>query len=373
MFEIFTNIYLLPLAIATLIQLLFIWILFGKLAFRKKNDVFPENENLTGVSVVIVAKNEAENLYNFLPKVLSQNYPVYEVIVVDDQSADESVDVLKAFKKHYSHLEIVYIGQEVVDRPGKKLAISLGIKKAKYPLILLTDADCSPASDNWIRTMARNFTEGKEIILGYSPYQSTSTLLNLFIQYDTFYTALQYLSFALSGIPYMGVGRNLMYSRELFNRNAFNGQLHIPFGDDDLFVNKNANKINTCVEIHKDSFIVSLSPQNFSKWYRQKRRHLKAGNEYKKSHKIWLFLIWFSFILFASLFGLAISEDFTSYYIWGLFAVRYISIMVVAGFSLKKLRIKYLIWIFPILEALYNIIYIPVMSLVARFSKFRSW
>jgi len=373
MTEFFTNIFLLPFAIALLIQLVFIWILFGKLAFRKKNELLPEDNTLSPVSIIIVAKNEAENLYNNLPLILSQDYPDYEVIVVDDQSKDESLDVLKALKKHYHRLEIVYIGPDVVERPGKKFALSLGMKKAKNNVILLTDADCKPLSNNWIKLMVRNLKDKHEIVCGFSPYRKKKNVLNLFVQYDTFHTALNYLSFAISGMPYMGVGRNLLYTKALFFKNAFNGQLHLPYGDDDLFVNKNADSHNTAVEIHCDSFMLTEPPPSFIRWIRQKRRHLKAGKEYKTSHKCWLGFVWFTYLLFMALFAVNLIVSPLSLFVWGIFALRIISMMVVYGMVLKKLKMIGLIWFLPITELIYNILYVPFMSLNAKFSKIVGW
>jgi len=373
MTEFINNPYLLLFAFVLLIQLVFIWILFGRLAFRRKDDNLPADYELRPVSVIIVAKNEAENLYNNLPKILSQSYPDFEVIVVDDQSKDESTDVLKALKKHYHQLEIVYIGHDVNERQGKKLALSLGIKKAKNELLLFTDADCSPVSDNWIKLMVRGLKGDKEIVTGFSPYSKQKGLLNLIVQYDTYNTALQYLSFSLAGMPYMGVGRNLLYTKSLFFKHAFNGHLHLPYGDDDLFVNKNASSRNTSIEIHKDSFMMSAPPQTFKRWVRQKRRHLKAGKEYKKSHKWWLGGIWFSYFIFMALFALNVVISPLSLYVWGIFALRFVSSTIVSGLSLRKFGMIRLIWFMPVLELIYNVLYVPLMSLNAKFSKIISW
>lgn len=371
--ELFNNIFFIPLIVAFIIQLAFILVLYGHLAFRRKNNFMPADHEFVPVSVVIVARNEADNLYEHLPKILKQDYPEFEVIVVDDQSNDETLDVLKAFKKHYSNLQIVYIGQEVNERTGKKLAITLGIKKARNPLILLTDADCYPLSDKWIRYMARNYSPARPIVIGFSPYEKKKGFLNYFIQYDTFYTALNYLSFAFAGMPYMGVGRNLMYSRSLFFQHAFSGQLHIPYGDDDLFVNKIALSSNTTAEIHPDSFMVSKPHHKFIKWYRQKRRHLKTGNEYKFSHRFWLGFSWFSYPLFVLLFTGAILQNPYSYIIWGILAARYFAMWLIYSISAIKLNSARLIWTFPIMEAIYNLLYLPVMGLISRFSAKNRW
>lgn len=368
-----TNFFFIPLVTAAFIHLLFLLLLYSRLSFRKRNDFMPEDHEFVSVSVIIVAKNEADNLYQHLPLILNQDYPDFEVIVVDDQSTDNTLNVLKAFKKHYENLQIVYIGQEVIERQGKKLAISLGIKKSKNTIILLTDADCYPLTDKWIRYMARNYSPAKSIVIGFSPYESRSGLLNYLIQYDTFHTALNYINFALAGMPYMGVGRNLMYSRSLFFKHAFNGQLHIPFGDDDLFINKIASASNTTMEFHPNSFVISKPHTRFIKWYRQKKRHFSTGKEYKFSHKFWLGFSWATFPLFLGLFVGAILINPESIYLWGILAFRYIFMMIIYSIAAARLKMKKIIWTIPFMELIYNLIYIPVMGLISLFSKKRNW
>lgn len=193
--------------------LLYYSILFSKLAFYKKT-VEHSNHN-PSVSVVISAHNEDYNLIENLPAILNQDYPDFEVIVVNHASSDDTSKILRDFQREHSHLKVVNIEQDLNFFKGKKFPLSIGIKSAKHEILLLTDADCKPTSNNWIKSMSSNYTSKTEIILGYGPYNKSGGFLNLIIRYDTFMIAVQYLSFALAGIPYMGVGRNLSYRRSI--------------------------------------------------------------------------------------------------------------------------------------------------------------
>jgi len=241
----------------------------------------------TGVSVIICARNEAENLEKNLPKFLSQDYPDYEVIVVNDCSTDHTEEVLMDLKALHPHFRYTTIQKDNKFTHGKKLAITVGIKAAKNDYLLFSDADCYPESNNWITKLSRHFSKEKEIILGVGKYERKKGLLNILVRYETLFTAMLYLSFALKGKAYMGVGRNMAYKKEVFYRHkGFASHLKLLSGDDDLFVNEATNRSNTTVEIDPDSFTISEAPQNFSEWFKQKKRHLSTGKYYKRSSKL---------------------------------------------------------------------------------------
>jgi glycosyltransferase involved in cell wall biosynthesis len=240
------------------------------------------------VSVIICAKNESENLQKFLPKVLEQNYPNFEVIVVNDGSTDESEDLLVEMAHCYPQLYHTYVPSESKVISSKKLALTVGIKAAKNDLLLFTDADCYPSSKEWISNMVRNFTTQTDFVLGYGAYEKKKGLISHLISFDTFFIALQYMGFAIKGRPYMGVGRNMAYRREVFFKmKGFASFLHLQSGDDDLFVNKAATHYNTRAEVSPES--VTLSPPNttFRSWFIQKERHLSTAALYTSQSK-WL-------------------------------------------------------------------------------------
>ncbi|MDD2284543.1 MAG: glycosyltransferase [Paludibacter sp.] len=250
----------------------------GRLSFQ--------NEKLP-VSVIICAKNELENLKKFLPEVLSQHYPDYEVIVVNDGGDELTEILLRDFKKIYPHLRSTFVPDGAKNLSTKKLALTLGIKAAKNDWLLFTDADCMPESKNWIASMARNFTPKTEFVLGYGAYLQEKGLVNRLITYDTIFNGLQYLGFAKAGKPYMGVGRNMAYKKEVFFRqNGFASTLHLKSGDDDLMVNHAADKDNTRVETSVDSITWSNPKKNFRSWYFQKERHLSVSTYYNSKSKL---------------------------------------------------------------------------------------
>ncbi len=248
---------------------------------KKKRAELPFLQSTPGVSVIICAKNESENLREFLPAVLNQKYPDFEVIVVNDGSTDETEQLLVDLKRQYSNLYSTYVPEDVKVMSSKKLALTIGIKAAHNEIILLTDADCKPVSENWISLMVRNFTDKKDFVLGYGAYEKKKGILGHLISYDTFFIALQYMGFAIRGVPYMGVGRNMAYRNKIFFDNrGFASILHLQSGDDDLFVNSNTNGINTRVETDSDSKTVSEPKETFSEWYYQKERHLSTSPFY---------------------------------------------------------------------------------------------
>jgi glycosyltransferase involved in cell wall biosynthesis len=290
------------------------------------------------VSVIICARDEDENLARNLPGVLVQSYPsTSEVVVVNDNSLDDSKYILQELKKTFKSLNVVELTQEAKLISGKKYPLSVGIREAKHEVLLLTDADCVPASEYWIQKMQDGYTDKVEIILGYGAYHKKPGLLNKLIRFETFHTALQYLSYALAGLPYMGVGRNLSYKKDLFLRNkGFSSINHIPSGDDDLFINKVATKNNTAVIIDPDAVTRSIPKTTWSSWLKQKSRHYTTAKFYKTKHKFLLGLYFATqFAFYPFLVATAIFYDWR--WALALFGVR----MLLQGFifykSMKKM------------------------------------
>ena len=270
--------------LAWAIQMCYIWGLFSRLAFfnRKKYDKGqPEYEP---VSVIVCAKDAYEYLVDLVPKILSQDYPDFELVIVNDCSTDETTDYLKLLVDEHPEVNIVSLTQSLNFFHGKKFPLSMGIKSAKHDLLLLTDADCLPDSDQWIKNMVGTYRKGTQVVLGYGPYFTRKGLLNKLIRFDTLYTAIQYLSMALARRPYMGVGRNLSYRRELFYQNkGFTSHYTIPSGDDDIFISQVANRSNTRIQIDPSCRVESEPKRTFGSWIRQKRRHYSTANMYKPS------------------------------------------------------------------------------------------
>lgn len=281
--------------LAGLVQVYFYLRYYLQVALYKKRG---GSENLPAVSVIIAARNEADNLLENLPFVLNQDYPNFEVVVVNDGSQDETQRVLEKFQEEHKQLKIVMRPHNEIHDAGKKLAITLGVKGATNERLLFTDADCKPVSKNWIRSMM-GVDEGQNLILGYSPYYRKKGFVNKIIRVDNFFTAMNYLGFALSGNPYMGVGRNLSYTKtKFFEVGGFKKHYSIASGDDDLFVNEVATKENTRVCIDKDAVVESIPKADWSSFWHQKRRHMYTGRRYKSIHKILLVLQPVSYLAF---------------------------------------------------------------------------
>lgn len=242
---------------------------------------------MPAVSVVVCARNEAYNLHTFLCSLLEQDYPEFEVIVVNDASEDSTQEVLDRLGLIYNNMHVTFVPRGARVGSSKKLALTLAAKAARYDYLLLTDADCRPVSRKWIREMVSGFLPETEVVLGYSAYFEKPTLLSRLISYDTLYNGLQYLGMALAGHPYMGVGRNLAYRRQtFFEHKGFAGMLGVKAGDDDLFVNRVANKRNTRVVVSAESVVWSVPKPSFVEWKQQKERHLSVSPMYKASSKL---------------------------------------------------------------------------------------
>ncbi|MCU0404514.1 MAG: glycosyltransferase, partial [Chitinophagaceae bacterium] len=280
------------------IQLFYYLFFFLRVALYKTKDKFQSQTH--PVSVVICTRDEAHNLENNLPAVLTQQYSTtHEVVVVNDNSFDDTKYFLEELQRLFKHLNPITLTQEAKHIPGKKWPLSVGIKSSKYEVMLLTDADCRPASEWWIQKMQDAYHDGTELVLGYGAYEKKPGLLNKLVRWETYLTALQYMSYALAGIPYMGVGRNLSYRKDLFYRmKGFSSLNHIPGGDDDLFINKVAHKKNTAIVLDKDAFTISVPPTGFGAWWKQKARHYSTAKYYKPLHQFLLAAYSISHILF---------------------------------------------------------------------------
>ncbi len=319
------------------IQVFYYLYFFSRLAFYKEPPRETNHEH--PISVVICARDEADNLARNLPGVLVQDYKTtHEVVIVNDNSTDEGRYVIDEFKKSFKNINHIHLTQEAKMISGKKFPLSMGIRSAKYEIVLLTDADCTPASEFWMQKMQDAYTENTEIVLGYGAYHKRPGILNKLIRFETFHTAIQYLSYALAGSPYMGVGRNLSYKKEVFLRNkGFSSINQIPSGDDDLFINQVATAKNTAVVIDPDAHTVSEPKRRWSDWMTQKYRHYTTGRYYKPKHKFLLGL--YSLSLFWIYPLLAVSIIFFNWWIaLAVYGVRLIVQGIVYYKSMKQLN-----------------------------------
>ncbi|MEI6062138.1 MAG: glycosyltransferase [Bacteroidota bacterium] len=359
------------LALATLIQLVYYWVIYGKVAFFRQKNEFVRSDQ--PVSVIVCARDEYYNLKENLPFLLTQDYSSYEVVVVNHGSEDETEYLLKDLALEYKNLKIVTVSQDLNFFTGKKFPLSIGIKSASYELLLFTDADCKPASDQWLRRMAANFTEGTEIVLGYGAYNKSKSLLNLLIRFDTTRVAMNYLGFARAGMPYMGVGRNMAYRKSLFYRqNGFIAHYRIQSGDDDLFVNKAATAKNTRIEIQPEAHTLSAPKTTFNQWVRQKRRHLMTGGYYKASHKFMLGLFALTQVLYWASAIILLVFWFQPYIVLGLIVLRIFSQLLITGKVMRKLSEKGFLLLVPLFE-LFLLVVSPILAIANVLNKPVKW
>lgn len=279
----------------TLVLLFYYLFFFARLAFLK-NRQDGALADLPPLTTIICAKNEQYNLEKNIPGLLQQQYEApFELLLVNDNSEDDTKHVMQWMSRDYPRLKVINIERKNKESVGKKYPLSIGIREAKHEHLLLTDADCLPVSEQWASKMASAYLPGIDIVLGYGPYEKHPGFLNKVIRFETFHSALQYLSYALAGHPYMGVGRNLSYKKELFTQHkGFTSINHIPGGDDDLFISKAANKSNTAIMIDTDAHTMSVPKKTWAAWKHQKTRHYSTSKYYKLKHKFLLGLYSFS-------------------------------------------------------------------------------
>lgn len=352
------------------VQLYYILGVFTTLLFRRSTE---PPAQLPAVSVVVCAHNELENLCALLPMLNEQDYPNYEVIVMDDRSWDGTVDFAETEAQVWKRVRFLHIEQEYDHVTPKKYAITTAIRSAKHDIILLTDADCRPTTDQWIKGMVACLTSDKQIVVGFSPYEKQPGFLNRLIRFETFYVAVQYLSLALAGKPYMGVGRNLMYRKSLFLQNkGFYSHLRVTGGDDDLLMNEIATAQNTAVCLDPDTFMVSIPKSTWAAWYWQKKRHLSVSKYYKFSNKVRLSVLSGTHVLSWVFFiGLGIwgSVSFPPLQlgyiiiIAAIFGIRLLSQWIVLGIASRKLYKSVGWFAIPFMDFVLFIYYI-VMSVV---------
>jgi glycosyltransferase involved in cell wall biosynthesis len=331
------------------IQFSYYLFVFGKFAFAKAQKSTPKR---ISISVIVCAKNEAENVVRFIPLLAEQDYPDYEIILIDDASSDNTLEIFEEFEKQYSNIRLVKVKNNEAFWGNKKYALTLGIKSAKKDYLLFMDADCYPATKDWISTMSAQFTMQKTIVLGYGAYEKiANSFLNKIIRFETLLTAVQYFSWAKIGHPYMGIGRNLAYKKdEFFNVNGFISHIQIRSGDDDLFINQVAKSKNTTICYSPESFTYSEPKTTYKDWFKQKRRHVSTASLYKFFDKFQLALFYVSQLLFFILAVVLLAFQYQWIVVLSLIGFRYLFTWITLGFSAGKLKEKDVMYWFPIIE-----------------------
>jgi len=341
---------------------------FHLIVFRLKNNHQPFSAIpvLPGVSVIIAVRNSTEQLKEHLYGIIHQDYPSFEVIIVDDHSDPVERKNLEEFVSFWP--QVKFLTSSVA---GKKHALLTGIEKAKYDFILCTDADCKPASQDWIRTMIEQGF-GRDAVIGYSPYQKSPGCLNLLIRFETVMTGIQYLSWAMKGKPYMGVGRNILYPRSLFMASKpFSQHQDVPYGDDDLGIQALSGKSVIKVCMDERAHMISMPAKTWSQWLKQKHRHLSAGHYYKP--ELWWQPGLYGLALIGHWFLLSLMFDSLTWWKWiPVFAVGLLIRWLNYFRWTHKLGDKDTVRWYPLLEIIYAV-YLAVMGSLTTLVKKKTW
>ena len=340
-----------------IISIQFIYLLLFFIGINRKESNPPKPPH--PVSVIVCAHDEEENLRELIPLLLKQDHPEFEIIIVEDRSNDGTFDYLQQATAENKQLKMVRVRHKPDHINGKKFALTLGIKAAKHEWLLFTDADCRPSSDQWITRMTEHYDDQTQIVLGHSPYEKRAGLLNEFIRFESLLTSIQFIGWAKLGRPYMGVGRNLAYARSLFFQSkGFNTHLDVMGGDDDLFVNSHASKLNTKVSIGLDAITVSKPKENWRDFLHQKLRHLSVGTRYRVLDQVILGLFsvtwlatWLIVLPYSLLYGFSLFIPF-------IFLVRWILMATLFNSSSRKLGGHFEPLKTPILDFIFTFYYL---------------
>lgn len=362
-------IFLLTVAFICLITLSFYYVFFFSQALKVDRTTSAQPP----VSVIIAARNEFKNLQNNLASILNQSYPNYEVVVINDCSFDATKDYLDKLAKSEPKLKIVNLTIDERFQRGKKFALTMGIKAATHERLLFTDADCKPPGDEWIATMAKSFKDNT-ITLGVAPLKTEDNLLGSIINYETLHTAIQYLGYARRNKAYMGVGRNLSYTKTVFFENkGFASHQHIMSGDDDLFVQQAAKSIQVNTVVSSESFMYSPGPSDIGTFFKQKIRHLSTGKEYLSKYKTWLGMYSISqIILYLSVISLILHSSELWYIGAAILLVKWLIQWVIIGKTAVHLGTKKIAYALPYYDILYTF-FLLTFGIAQVFIKPKTW
>lgn len=343
---------------------------FGRFCFGKAEKRSVGDSIQPPLSILVCARNEAQNLIENVPFLLEQRYSDFEILLINDASTDETAAVIDDFAIGNEKVRALHIKQKERAFSGKKYALTEAIGAAQYEHLLFMDADCRPLSSHWAQEMALGFNSEKEIVLGYGSYASIEhSWLNKIIRFETVLTAIQYFGYAKNGNAYMAVGRNLGYTKTVFHKqNGFSAHETIPSGDDDLFVNAAATSTNVSCVFSPKSFTISKPKTSWTEWFFQKRRHVSVANRYKKRHQLSLGLFYLSqFLPYILLIFLLFSPIFSTLSLF-IFLMRYLIVGAILYAGMGKLKEKQLVQWFPALEFVLVLVQLSIfiLSITAR-------
>jgi glycosyltransferase involved in cell wall biosynthesis len=281
------------------VQLFYLFLVFGSLVRSKRKNTISSvmNPGQPAVTILLIVKNELENLQALIPLLIQQDYlGEFDIHIIDDHSTDDTISSINEWKNDKGIR--LYIHALPKPGEGKKDALKYALSLDTFELLLTTDADCRPRTTKWLSSMVDHMGDDKAIVLGYSPYYHQSGGLNHLIQVETTNTALLYLSMAQLGMAYMGVGRNTLYRKSVLTQSLnLSKYSKVLSGDDDLTVNELSKTHRTDLQISPEAIVDSIPKTSWTSWIRQKSRHVSTARYYRPVHQFVLLIYYSSLVL----------------------------------------------------------------------------
>lgn len=340
------------LIVSTLIQayqLLFVYLRLARYPLHKKS---------TGsnhpISVIIYARNHAQELVKNISHWLEQEYATFELVIVNDCSWDDTEETLRQLLITYPQLKVVNVPIDDRFKRNKKFALSLGIKAAQYEHVLFTEADYLPQSKKWIAEMQAQFGEKTELVLGYTPYPKGAGFWSIFMRFDHFFRAINLLSFALNGKAYSAYGQNMAFTKTaFFAGKGYASHMHLNYGETDFFVNQHANRKNTAVALSPSSQVRSTKKQRYADFVKEAFTRMEVEKGYTFGKRFRLASVNVSIGLFYLSLLLLLLVHFSWHWVLGVYLFR-LSLQYAVYFKIAtRLQHQHLHWALPILEPIY--------------------
>jgi glycosyltransferase involved in cell wall biosynthesis len=216
-----------------LLLLLYELLFHLRLAFYKLPS--PEDKNIP-ISIVIVERNEEENLKKNLAGWLSLDYPTYEVLVVDDFSEDNSLTTIGLLKLQYPRLKLTGLSQET--RYSQKLSRNLALKAASFSEVVFVSPSMQMPEGHWLTGIAGAFANGKNVVVGYTGLVPSKGFFHILYRIESFFQQTESMAFCLNGLPYVVNEENVAFRKQAyFDINGFAGKISEEYLNLELVLN----------------------------------------------------------------------------------------------------------------------------------------
>lgn len=322
--------------------------------FNKKKRTPTTSNNKQGVSVIIVTNNSADALKTGLLQILEQDYPLFEVVVVNENSTDDTEFVLYVLKKNYSNLTVINLGRNDNNFESYKFSLSIGIRSAKYSYCLLTNVSCTPQGYNWLDKMMEPVNNNNQckIVTGMvSREKSKYGLLNAIVRYDESLSCVNLISYTNLGNAYTSCGMNMIYEKDFFiSHGGFIAQYTKMCSQEDYFVHRFSNKKNTATVVDNEAKLLLPPINSFGTFCRTKFATSLSHKALKGSSKVLLATLPLSSFLFYVLLGILFFFSFPWQYILIFIVAKWISQIVFSTKQRRKTSAKKIVWVAPFME-----------------------